>query len=489
MNSYICCGMQCGDEAKGSFVDWLTEYVDADCIVKYNGGSQASHTVITLDGRKHKFAQLGSGMFKQDCHTYITKDMVINPDNLIREMELFANSNNETFSTLKNRVHIHKKCWVVTPYHKLINWMRELSLGENRRGSVGTGVSEVPILRKVKLGEYHKGIGLTMEDLYTGYVSVIMGCLENLQIYAMKFLDEHKEDIWNNCPDNLKCDLQHMIDSLLDEKSYMRISTMYYDKYVMCSREKSLESCLYDIYENTIRLHNTVIWEGSQGLLLDASYGIAPNTTNLVSSNEPALDIAYLKDNIQKIGIAKAFCSRHGLGVFPTEDSKLSTYIEDSNQDTCYWNGSPRYGWFDAVLFRYANKVNKINQIFLSCLDKLSNLDRIKICTKYEYCGTIDKEFKDIFEYKQTKDYIVIYNIKNNHTKLKDYLLQCKPIYIEYNGWCTLDNVRNKKDIPKECMMYIKAIEDCTQVRVTVISVGPTKDCKIVLEDINKPNS
>jgi len=481
MDSYILCGMQYGDEAKGSFVDWLTHHINTDCIVKYNGGAQASHTVVTPEGITHKFSQLGSGMFKQDCHTYITKDMIVSPDNIIREMELFAKRNGESFNNLKKRVHIHKDCLIITPYHKLMNRLRELSLGSNRRGSVGTGVSEVPVLRTVKLGKFHAGLGITMGELFN--INIIAS-LEDLQNYTKDFLVKYEREIWENCPSDLGTELNNMIHQLLSDKAYLRINEMY--NYIKYNNSKTLATCLYDCYENTLRQHDTVIWEGSQGILIDKEYGIAPNTTKLTTINEPALNIAYLKDDIHKIGIAKAFCSRHGEGIFPTEDKELKAYINDPNQDISYWNGFPRYGWFDAVLFRYANRVNKVNQVFMSSFDKLSELPKVKICIAYQYHGKLDKNFNKIFSYHTEQGSIIIDNIKHNNINLKQYLSNCTPVYEEHSSWDRLDEGISKEEFLAKCGEYIKALEENIKVKITVVSVGATRNNKIVLGNIHK---
>jgi len=492
MNSYICCGMQYGDEGKGSFIDWLVHYTGAECVVKYNGGSQASHTVETPDGIIHKFSQLGSGMFREGCHTYITKDMVVNPDNMVREMEIFCEKTHESFEELADRVHIHKDCLVVTPYHKLINRMRELSLGENRRGSVGTGVSEVQPLAELKSARFPNGIKLTMGNVYCRYHAEVTGPFMALYLYARDFYEKWQDEIWKNCPDELTHEMHEMVDALIgDYNSFINVAARFNERHAFAPQQKSLKKCLYDTYENTLRRHDIAVWEGSQGLLIDREHGIAPNTTMLVTTNTPALDLAYLRDDIKKIGVTKAFCSRHGMGVFPTEDARLSGYIKDNNQDVCYFNGEPRYGWFDAVLFNYANRFNEIDGMVLSSLDKLSGLDKVKICHGYNYGGPIDDEFDDLFLYYRDGNNITevtIYAIKQNSPRLKHYLKQCSPLYAEYNGWGSLEFLKGKdmctkaELIREACGKFLKGIHMYTRINIAAVSAGPTREDKIVLD-------
>lgn len=476
MQSYILCGMQYGDEGKGSFVDYLTHKVNAKCVVKYNGGSQASHTVVCPNGTTHRFAQLGSGMFKDDCETYITENMVVNPQNLMREIEQFAKETSKNIGDIIPRIHIHKDCCIVTEYHKLINRMRELASGDERRGSVGTGVSEV--YRLVEESDELYKLYLTMDEVYSEFTTNhILTALQDLKSYAYSFYKENEDKIWSNCDKHTKKDLLKMMQYLFDQNAIFNVLDTQYRPLIETPNELSLKTCLYDSYEHSIRNHNVVIWEGSQGLLIDKNYGVKPNTTYLDTTNNFALDIAYLKDEIKKIGIIKAFCSRHGMGIFPTKDEELSEKIIDAHQDWTVWNGKPEYGWFDIVLLKYAQSINNVDELYISCLDQLSGLKEIKVCTKYKYNGIIDDEFKKIFGfYIDVGDSnVYITNILKNHTKLKEYLLRCEPIYITCPGW------DDKKNISKICD-YIHLLEKLICVKITVGSTGATREDKIEIE-------
>jgi len=487
MNSWILCGMQFGDEGKGTFVDYLAHKKDIDCIVRYNGGSQAAHTVITPSGELHKFSQLGSGMFLEKCHTYITENMVVNLENLYVEMEVFSNKTGIDISGLIDRIHIHENCFVVTPYHKLINKIRELSKGDNRRGTVGTGVSEVKyLLAEPKNFPYEPTLGLQVKDVFEEYShNPIIGRMEALQNYVSKFYENNKEVIWKNAPEEMKEALEVEINYLLEPKSFLKVSTSYINKFKRVPPKISLKRCIYSTYELTLRKNCTsAIFEGSQGLLIDGTYGIKPNTTFLDTTNNFALDISYYKDNITKVGITKAFMSRHGLGVFPTESSELSNKISDENQDESFWNGKVRFGWFDAVLLRYAQKINQVDELYISSIDKLDNFDEIKICGRYIYNGEIlDKKFREIFEYFVfSNGQVCITDIKKSSEELGKYLKKCTPNYISMKGWKTdLSRITEVSELPSKCIEYIKRIEDLTGIPVTLISVGPTRDNKLKL--------
>lgn len=486
MDSWVLCGMQFGDEGKGTFVDYLAYEKNIDGIVRYNGGSQASHTVITPSKTVHKFSQLGSGMFLEKCHTYITENMVVNLDNLLVEMEEFSRKTGISITDLINRIHIHENCFVVTPYHKLINKLRELSKGNNRRGTVGTGVSEVRyLLAEPKIFPYEQPLGLQVKDIFDDYSNnPIVGRMQELERYVYEFYERNKEVIWENVPEQMKEAIRKEIEFLLEPNQFLSISSVFIEKIKQAPININFKKCVYSTYELTLRKNcASSIYEGAQGLLIDGTYGIKPNTTFLDTTNHFALDISYYRDNITKVGIAKAFNTRHGLGVFPTETSEVSEKVHDENQDESFWNGKIRFGWFDAVLLRYAQEINQVDELYISSLDKLDNFEEIKICNEYIYTGSTDKKFRKMFKYYVSSNgQVCITDIKQSSEELGKYLERCIPKYIYMKGWKTsLSEISDKKQLPIQCLEYIKMIERLIDIPVTLISVGPTRNNKIKL--------
>lgn len=477
MDNFILCGMQFGDEGKGTFVDYLAHKKNISCIVKYNGGSQASHTVITPEGILHKFSQLGSGMFLDGSHTYLTENMVINLDNLIVEMRVFSEKTKIPFSELKDRIHIHEDCFVVTPYHKLANKLREFSMGNNRRGTVGTGVSEV----RYFLSE-NSSLGLRVKDIFNHYsANPIYGKIEALQKYVFDFYCENYETIWKNVPDNMRNSLFEEIETLLDKNSFFNISLHYLFDFKYAEKDINLKRCIYSNYEIRLNKHDNIIFEGSQGALIDVIYGIKPNTTLLDTTNQFALSLCHPTDNTSKVGIVKAFSSRHGFGVFPTEDTEVSQKISDENQESTFWNGHIRFGWFDCVLLKYAQMINKVDKLYLSSLDKLDNFEKIKVCTSYIYTGIIDEKFKEIFEYTVNSDGVItISSIEGPDSDLGKYLKNCCPVYLVVDGWMSsTSEITNSSELPEKCLEYIHLLENLSGIPISVVSVGPTRDNKI----------
>ena len=162
----------------------------------------------------------------------------------------------------------------------------------------------------------------------------------------------------------------------------------------------------------------------------------------------------------------------------------MSGRICDNNQDESFWNGKIRFGWFDAVLFRYAQSINQVDEIYLSSLDKLDGFETIKVCNEYYYNGSVDEKFNELFSYYTLPNcQIVITDIKKNSEDLGKYLENCIPKYIVVKGWQSdTSNVSNKNDLPTECLEYIALLEKLTKIHITVVSVGPTRENKIRLD-------
>lgn len=483
MDNYILCGMQAGDEGKGSFIDYLSHKKDIDCVIRYNGGSQASHTVVTPDGVLHKFSQLGSGMFLEKCHTYITENMVINLDNLMIELEVFSEKTHIPISDLIKRIHIHEECFVVTPYHKLINKLRELSKGNQRRGTIGTGVSEVMYLAK-----YNPFLALKVKDIFSYDSSdSLIRCLYELQKYVQNFYTSNKDEIKKNAPTCLRNSLDLELEFLLEQTSFLKIARIFIKNFKNAPESRNFRSCIYSSQEQTYRKFcSSAIFEGAQGLLIDDIYGIKPNTTYLDTTINFALKISVDQDNITKIGIAKAFSSRHGLGLFLTEDVQMNQKISDNNQEESFWNGKIRFGWFDTVLVKYAQMINKVDTLFLSSLDKLDSFEKIKICIAYIYTGAIDDKFKKIFEYSiKPNGLIVITSIKEPDTNLGNYLKECLPFYLCIDGWMAdISKITDACTLPEKCLNYIHLLEIYSGIPISVISVGPTRENKVVIKPV-----
>ena len=180
-DSYIVSGSMFGDEGKGSLCDYLASKYNLKENVRYNGGSQAGHTVI-VDDKKHTFSQLGSGMLNE-TRTYLSDNTIINLFNIITEAKALRSITNRDIEDILKNIYIDENASIVTPYHALINKIRELSLQEDALGSVGTGVSEVYKVKKIT------GLDLKVKDLLTGKSNQI---LNDLFDYTAQYFSEKR---------------------------------------------------------------------------------------------------------------------------------------------------------------------------------------------------------------------------------------------------------------------------------------------------------
>lgn len=458
-NGYIISGSLFGDEGKGTFVDYLSCTKNIKENVRYNGGSQASHTVIN-DGITHKFSQLGSHFLNEDSRTFLSRYTIVNLFNIIVEADYLERKINIPREELLKRVFVDSSSIIVTPYHKLINELNEIENQNNRRGSVGTGVSEV-------MRVYEKeGVLLSLNDFTNEEYIKKLHELFNITKSLLSTSSNKK-----------------LINKLITKEDIECLTNDKNKDYIIKCYENLLNSGLINIIEDITRFHQKedVLFEGSQGLLIDKDYGIRPNTTLLSTSNKNGILLSNtINTTPHKIGIISSLISRHGIGVLPTYDKTLSSMISDENQKESYYQGSPRYGYFDAVLLRYSQSINNNDEYFLSSLDRLSSFKEIKICDSYIYTGEITDDFEETFDYYIDNNRTIIKNIKKNSIYLRKYLSKTIPLYIVIDGWNkNISNITNIEDLPDECHNFINLIEYLTNIKITLLSVGPNKNQKL----------
>jgi adenylosuccinate synthase len=397
-----------------------------------------------------------------NTRTYLSDNTVVNLFNVISEAKALSEILKNSVESILTRVYIDKNSSVVTPYHSLINKIRELS-NDNKTGSVATGVSEVNKIKE-KIG-----IDIKVNDLLNGES---FKKLLNLFDYTSNYVNERKNKIDKK-----------LFDELINEKDLYYLTEIRNREYIIRCYENLINSKLFNIISSIEEFHKNgnVLFEGSQGVLLDKIYGIKPNITSLDTTNNYGVKLAeYINTNINTIGCIGALNSRHGYGILPTFDKKLQKVIHDYNQIPSYFQGVPKYGWFDSVLARYSLKYSKNKELFMSALDRLSSFDKLKICNSYIYTGKIDEEFERTFDYYNENGKVIINDIKQNSDNLRYYLSKCMPLYIELNGFKKdITQVHDYYDLPVECKDYISLIEFLIQGNITLIGVGPDRSQKL----------
>lgn len=468
MNNFIISGSLFGDEGKGSVCDYLANEYNIKNCVRYNGGSQASHTVSNF-GVVHRFSQLGSLFMNEDVRTYLSDNTIVNPFNIITEAKVFREKCNLSLEEIVSSIYISNNAFVVTPYHTLINKIRELSR-VNPIGTTGSGVSEV-----YRVFE-ENGIIFTMHELLKMNDETIYK-LRSLFSYCKYYFELNKNAISSD-----------LLQNLIDQRDIYLLTNDVNRDYLIKCYSNLFASNLLNLTENFQSFYNgkSVLFEGSQGLLLDLRYGIKPNVSTVDTTNAYA---KVLSDSVNispiKIGCTSSVISRHGIGAFPTNDKYLDLVINDKNQDNTYFQGKIRFGWFDAVLMRYSQRVNGNDYLFLSMLDRLSGIDEIKICTSYEYHGFIDEEFEMCFDYVIDNSKIIILDIKEMLSSVKTYLEKCNPIYITLKGFNeNISFIKSVMDLPDECLIFINTIENLIKTPISHVSVGCDRNQKLEMRHI-----
>ena len=462
--SYIVSGCLFGDEGKGTISDYLGYTRDIKECVRYNGGSQASHTV-TCNGVKHKFSQLGSAFMNDDTRTYLSKNTIVNPFNIYTEAKVFSDKVGISPDEVIGNLYISKNSKIVTPYHSLIRKIRELSSPNNRTGAVGTGVSEV-----YRIGS-EIGITLSMEDIVNMNDEAKNKLLE-LASYTRRFVEKRIDKI-----------KPKLLDAIVNEKDLYYLTNIRNKAYIISCYENMFNSLNMNVISDMREFHNggNVLFEGSQALLLDRVHGIKPNVSLTDTTNNYGVKLAEdIGSEYHRVGCMSVLASRHGMGVLPTYNVVLQEKIHDENQLASYFQGVPRYGWFDAVLLRYSLKVNPVDSLFLSCVDLLDDFNNVKICNSYIYVGEIDDEFKDTFDYYVDGNRVIINDIKRNSDNLRKYLARCIPMYIELPGWkCDTSQIKSYRDLPNECNSYIELLEYLVGTKVSIVGVGADRCQKL----------
>ena len=404
-------GGQWGDEGKGKIVDLLSR--DAEIVARYQGGANAGHTVYKND-EKIVLHQIPSGILRKDCFCIMGNGMVIDPIELVQEIDMLKNKNIST-----EKILISPHAHIVTPLHKFLDRKNE----ERTNNFIGTTC---------------KGIGPCYVDKYNR-VGIRAIDLKNEEKLKSIFVER-----LNNCIES----------SALNDSDYKEIESDIELFFKSCSKIKDY---INDTF-NLLFSKSNVLIEGAQGTLLDIDHGTYP----FVTSSSPfsggistGLGIPLTKlENI--IGIFKAYATRVGSGPFPTElNDSNGKKLQDLGSEFGATTGRPRRcGWFDGIAAKYSCMINGLTDIALTKLDILDAFEEIYVCVGYEYEG------KELINYSE------LLNLEN-----------VKPIYKKFKGWNTnLNGIKDFNMLPLECKEYIKFIENFVETKISIISIGPGRN-------------
>ncbi|MGE5472798.1 MAG: adenylosuccinate synthase [Ignavibacteriales bacterium] len=418
MATKVIIGAQWGDEGKGKIVDILA--AEADAVVRYSGGSNAGHTLVS-NGQKYALHLIPSGILYPNKKCIIGNGVVIDPASLIEELDrLVSRGINVDNLMISDRAHL------VFPYHKEIDNLQESYRGKN------------------DIGTTKKGIGPAYADK-TERCGIRVCDLMNPSVFAEK----------------VKANVEFK--NILIEKVYNG-TALNADEIINQYLEygKKLKPFVVDttkvIYE-LIKQKKTVVFEGAQSSLLDLDYGTYP----YVTSSHPAASGVCIGAGIgptmidECYGVVKAYTSRVGKGPFPTELlDATGDLIREKGHEYGTTTGRPRRcGWFDSVLVKFSVRVNSLSGLVMNHVDTLGSFDKIMLCTAYEKDGEIITDFP---------------------ASLED-LAKMKPIYEEFKGWGeTLTGCKTFEDLPAPLQKYIRRIEELCETKVVMLGTGPDRD-------------
>jgi len=405
-------GTQWGDEGKARVVDFLAQ--EADAVVRFQGGSNAGHTVI-VNGNKFIFHLVPCGILHLGTKCIIGNGLVVDPQELLMEMKTLQLKK----ITLKN-LYLSSGAHVVMPYHRKIE-ERE----ENRRG-------------RQKIGTTKRGIGPAYVDK-TARRGIKIGDLLNKGILAEK----------------LKMSLAFWKSSYELDFSEEDILKQYLE-YGRKLRKYITDTSL--LIHRLIEEGKNILFEGAQGTLLDINHGTYPFVTSSSTIAAGACIGAGIGPKYidEVLGVTKVYTTRVGKGPFPTEiKGEIGKILKERGKEYGATTGRPRRcGWLDAVILRYAVRVNGLDELILTKLDVLDTLGKIKICTAYKYKGK---------------------TVKNFPFQLNGWE-KCQPIYEEMEGWKeNTSHLHAYKDLPSRAQLYLRKIEAIAGVPIGYLSLNPER--------------
>lgn len=425
MANVIVVGAQWGDEGKGKITDLLSR--SADVVVRYQGGINAGHTVCVGE-QTFKLHLIPSGILYPKTRCVIATGTVIDPRVLLEEIAQLAQLGVSTAN-----LSIAETAHVTMPYHQLIDLAEEARRGKNRLGTTGRGIGPTYADKADRTGIRMLDLmhGETFREKLEWIVPLKNVLLE--RIYALPPLD---------------------VDQVIDQ----------YLQYAEKLRPHVLDASL--LIDRAVRTRQNILFEGAQGTLLDLDHGTYP----YVTSSNPVAGGACVGAGVgptiidRVIGVAKAYTTRVGEGPFPTElCDEIGEHLGERGAEFGTTTGRKRRcGWFDAVIGRYAVRINGLDCLAITKLDVLDELETVKVCVGYKVDGQKIDEFpSDAHRFSR-----------------------CEPVYEEHPGWGQpTGDCRNLDELPAKAQSYLKFLAAQMGVPIALVSVGPNREQTIIVED------
>ena len=432
MPNVVVVGAQWGDEGKGKVVDLLTEH--AQVVVRYHGGNNAGHTLV-VGGEKTVLHLIPAGILHAGKTCVIGSGVVVDPSVLLTEIDSL-----KARGFLKDdaQLVISAAAHVIFPWHKWIDELGEKARGGSKLGTTGRGIGpayEDKVARR----------GIRVRDLLDGD-----RLARRVRERLPSVLDELRR---------LSADAQAPM-PFLEAESLLTEYGAFGERIRPYVGDASL------LLAGKVSKGARILFEGAQGTLLDVDHGTYPFVTssNCVAGNA-AVGSGLGPTAIDKVmGISKAYTTRVGSGPFPTElTDATGEHLRAKGAEFGATTGRPRRcGWLDAVILRYAARVNGLWGIALTKLDVLSGLKSVLLCTAYELDGQRISELPGDVE----------------------DLERVRPVYESLPGWeGDLTTVRTFDELPEMAKRYVRRVEEAAGARVVCVSVGADRGETILLEN------
>ncbi|MEV5833066.1 adenylosuccinate synthase [Nocardia sp. NPDC052112] len=427
MPAIVLIGAQWGDEGKGKATDLLGGRLQ--WVVRYQGGNNAGHTVVLPSGDKFALHLIPSGILTPGVTNVIGNGVVVDPGVLLAELAGLEERGVDT-----SRLLLSADAHLIMPYHVAIDKVTERFLGNKKIGTTGRGIGPCYQDKVARVGV--RVADVLDEKILTQKVEA-----------ALEFKNQVLVKIYNR----RALDPQQVVDEVLGQA----------DSFKHRIADTRLELNL------ALERGETVLLEGSQGTLLDVDHGTYPYVTSSNPTSGGAAVGAGVGPNkiTTVLGILKCYTTRVGSGPFPTElFDNFGEFLAKQGGEVGVTTGrARRCGWFDAVIARYATRVNGITDYFLTKLDVLSSLQRVPICVAYD----IDGKRVEQMPTTQTEFH------------------HAKPIYEEMPGWWEdISHVKTFEELPANAQAYVLRLEELSGARISCIGVGPGRDQTIVRHDV-----
>ncbi len=421
MPGKVILGAQWGDEGKGKFIDIFA--AQADMVVRSQGGNNAGHTVVA-EGETYKLQLIPSGILYQGCVNIIGPGVVTDPRNVLREIDGLKEKGIPC-----SNLFIDARCHCILPWHLELD-----ALSEKARGGDDIGTTK-------------KGIGPTYMDKS-----------ERIGVRMHDFVGDRFEKVMREaCARKNKVITGVYGGEPLDVEKVLEEYRIYADRLRPYVKDTSVMTY------KAVKEKKQILFEGAQGTLLDLDMGTYP----YVTSSHPVAGGCCIGSGVgptaidSVTGIFKSYTTRVGKGPFPTElFDGTGDYIRKAGGEFGTVTGRPRRtGWFDAVIARYAVRVNGLTDMVVNKIDPLCGLKTLKLCVAYKYKGGTITDFPADFA----------------------ELAHCEPVYEEFEGFDEdITSCRSWDELPGNVKKYVKALEEISDCPVSMLGVGPSRDQVII---------